>query len=323
MGSRLKLNNKCILHLLDNGKKKLSEENFGLMRKEYKLIDLLYHISEFPIQAPTLQWLAPKAQVGHVYSPTKRTLQFKLGNRVVEFGQTEFALITGLTFGPYEQLDENVKSDFISLFEVKGKIKFDHIIKLMDTASLEDNSSIICRKLVVIYLMHGLVMHTSQKGVVGWKMVLLANDANHFNSFQWGRLIYDEIVQEWAAIANKCLLDEGASQDSCHDASHDAVGGIEEDEADGNEGTEGTQGGKKGKIVQYTLTKFPFAIQAWILESLDLEHALVLAKKSSETTIPRIRRWSTLNMNSKQMYQRAKQTIFDFENVSLETILNT
>ena len=204
---------------------------------------------------------------------------------VLTFGQVEFALITGLCFGHYNESSEDSSSAFLQLFP--KKISFSILESQVACYSKADKTSIITRKLVVLYLLHSLVFVKSGSCTVDSKLIKLCDDPAAFNSFPWGRLVYEELVKEWTTIIIKCCAEDAKN------------------------------------LINWTPNTFPFAIQAWAMESIEHEFAKLLGTKDKDPNIfPRMLRWKAVDLGNYNNNLMAKQTIFDVDFVSLIFLTN-
>ncbi|GAA0171069.1 hypothetical protein LIER_41078 [Lithospermum erythrorhizon] len=121
-----------------------------------------------------------------------------------------------------------------------------------------------------------MVFVKDQRIVISVRAICLVDDPALFNVYPYGRLVYEELVKERAHFFNRRV-------------------------------------GKEGGVIHMKVGTFPFVLQAWVLECLMPEFAVVLARRVPGNPIPRIARWETFHVEAD--FTLAKQTIYDAEDL--------
>ncbi|VFQ59848.1 unnamed protein product [Cuscuta campestris] len=142
-----------------------------------------------------LNYVEPLQRSGCVDS-----LKFHIGDKVVEFKKTDFALITGLKFGKetmFEGIDMDEPND-ISLRYFGGKMS----VTRLDVEHVFKNIRVIgCRKpmdvvkLAMLYLLCCHVVGNQGRTKIPALYMHLVNDVKRFNDFEWGEHLWTDLVE--------------------------------------------------------------------------------------------------------------------------------
>jgi hypothetical protein len=263
----------------------LTEQNMQIMRDVYKIVDLLCSLERFPVQLPTLAWLAANVRVSLQDGP----IDLRIGERVFSFGPLEFALVTGLSFGPFPPpVEVDVSTPFSELFsrpDPYHNIRLSELKEMLVSQSSIDRASVHTRRLAAMYLIHSLVIVKDHSQRISTHMIPLVDSPDLFNNYPWGRLIYIKLVDEWQRIAAKVRHAEVEMRD---------------------------------RRLSITPSVFPTILQAWVLESLLPEQSQFLATRVDGNPIPRMLRWVVVRPD----YAMARQAIFDNPDVSSYSLVS-
>ncbi|GAA0176808.1 hypothetical protein LIER_29604 [Lithospermum erythrorhizon] len=165
-----------------------------------------------------------------------------MGNQVFEFGKIELSLVTGSCFGLYPTIDDDPASPFQDLFATRSSLTFGRLSGRLGEYAIMDPDGPFTRKLAILYLIYSLVFVKGMNNAISFKSIRLTDDPAMFNAFPWGRLIYEELVKEWAHAFSRIA-----------DSSF-------------------------GKI-QLKFATMPFGVQAWVLECLGPKYSSIFAEQ--------------------------------------------
>ena len=186
----VKVNNRVSLTKLDAIDAFISSKNKALMREEYHLIEFLFKLKSFPIHGLALKWLLTHAEVITSGKKKIEKLQFKFGpRRMATFEPEHMALITGLNFGHLPDIESDMKTPFLSLFNSENleNMVFQDVLELLHKYSMIDKDSEIVRKLVVLYIIYKIVFSMEPKSYINYRLVIISDDPAQFNAFPLGK----------------------------------------------------------------------------------------------------------------------------------------
>ncbi|KAK6138988.1 hypothetical protein DH2020_027271 [Rehmannia glutinosa] len=121
---------------------------------------------------------------------------FHINNKQSVFGPEEFALITGLEFGPIPPIKS--KPEVLKFFFGKSGSVFmsDIVSELKEHARKENGKGIMTLKLALLYMLYGVLLVSGPAKKLDEKYIYLVDNLKVFNAYPWGRISYEFIVSD-------------------------------------------------------------------------------------------------------------------------------
>ncbi|XP_057803682.1 uncharacterized protein LOC131019007 isoform X2 [Salvia miltiorrhiza] len=179
------------LWYLDDIRELLSVANMSLMRNS--CFGHLFDIGPLNFQGELLMLLCKRL---HSNSLDLNTLLFKFGDRTVEFGRSEFCLLTGLKFSGSFILPN--ESEFHSTaFASRSTVFFGEIeTEFRNECAISGGNSARSLKLAYAFIIYGLfLMNNPHNGRVELGYMHILDDLDKFNDFPWGHVAYEYLVK--------------------------------------------------------------------------------------------------------------------------------
>ncbi|KAH6787179.1 hypothetical protein C2S52_006731 [Perilla frutescens var. hirtella] len=122
-------------------------------------------------------------------------LRFNIRDRSIEFSPFDFALVMGLRFRTFPSTPA-YSAFHTLLFDGRPNIRFDEIEDLfIGERNYCGRAGEIFLKLALLYIVYGVILyHHRLSKVVNTRYIHLVDDTQLFNSFPWGLLAYDHLV---------------------------------------------------------------------------------------------------------------------------------
>ncbi|VFQ70738.1 unnamed protein product, partial [Cuscuta campestris] len=127
-------------------------------------------------------------------------LNFHIGDRIVEFKKTDFALITGLRFGRESRFEDSdlAKANDISTRYFNGKmsvsrIEVENVFK--GIANRRDKEQSDAVKLALLNIIVNHVVGNQGLTKIPALYMHLVDDLDRFNKFQWGEHLWNDMVE--------------------------------------------------------------------------------------------------------------------------------
>ncbi|VFQ65620.1 unnamed protein product [Cuscuta campestris] len=203
-----------------------------------------------------LNYVEPLKRSGCVDS-----LKFHIGDKVVEFKKTDFALITGLKFGKetkFEGIDMDEPND-ISLRFFRGKmtvtrLDVEHVFKNIRAIGCRQPMDVV--KLALLYLLCCHVVGNQGRTKILALYMHLVNDVKRFNDFEWGEHLWTDLVESMGRCSS--ILNTGGNG-------------------------------------RFTFPGFLFPLQIWPFETFPrlMENGICAIGKGTGSLWPRALRWET------------------------------
>ncbi|VFQ73448.1 unnamed protein product [Cuscuta campestris] len=197
-----------------------------------------------------LNYVEPLKRSGCVDS-----LKFHIGDKVVEFKKTDFALITGLKFGKetkFEGIDMDEPND-ISLRYFGGKmtvtrLDVEHVFRNIRAIGCRKPMDVV--KLAMLYLLCCHVVGNQGRTKIHALYMHLVNDVKRFNDFEWGHwiLVTESIAESviWKEMVAKPMERVMGNIETL--LSVGGAGNRSSSNAFGEEVNEGRSGGEKSWV---------------------------------------------------------------------------
>ncbi|KAL8481061.1 hypothetical protein ACS0TY_027552 [Phlomoides rotata] len=108
----------------------------------------------------------------------------------------EFAVITGLKFGPTTEIPDSSKF-FNKVFRGKTSLQVKDVqLAFLKSCKIDKGSGDEALKLVLLWVLFGiLLMKDKTTKKIDMKFVHLVDNLDDFNNYPWGRLAYDVLVK--------------------------------------------------------------------------------------------------------------------------------
>ncbi|KAK6152135.1 hypothetical protein DH2020_014770 [Rehmannia glutinosa] len=121
---------------------------------------------------------------------------FHINNKQSVFGPKEFALITGLEFGPKPPIQS--KPEIVKIvFGKSGSVFVSDIVSAFkEHARKEKGKGIMTLKLALLYVLYGVLLVSGPAKKLDEKYIYLVDNLKAFNAYLWGRISYEFIVSE-------------------------------------------------------------------------------------------------------------------------------
>ncbi|KAH6763321.1 hypothetical protein C2S52_020754 [Perilla frutescens var. hirtella] len=189
--SRISLNRRCDLKIINRIKEKLDEEN--LERFEQSCFGHFLEIGDLKFQGQLLLQLV--MHMVTVASNEERGLVFKIGNSNMEFGPNEFSEITGLNHGGSTlEATKTCSSIHEHVFGGSTSIMLKDVEKAF--SSVSGGKGDLALKLALLYFLYGVLLNKTTRSS-SYKInneqlqyLDLVEDLEKFNAFPWGRVAY-------------------------------------------------------------------------------------------------------------------------------------
>lgn len=121
-------------------------------------------------------------------------LMFLVGGQQLRFGREEFCLITGLLFGPQQEIRKRDGSTFRDRVfpEIKGgSVKVKDLTFAFSPAEFNKLTDEDAVRLCLLILLHTGFLGREAKLCVDEQILLLVDDLDAWNNFPWGSYIWD------------------------------------------------------------------------------------------------------------------------------------
>lgn len=189
-------------------------------------------------------------------------LIFNINNSSIEFGPTEFYLVTGLRLGTFQAETPSSSSIHSSVFHGRPIILLKDIKDaFLATSRDNDGKGELTLKLALLYFLYGVLLARSRRvNRIELQYLCLIEDINNFNSFPWGRVAYDFLVSSILAVGDRV---HGSDQVITYPRARLDIHG------------------------------FDFAVQAWAYEVMPRVAAYCASRANNfDSVTPQILRWS-------------------------------
>ncbi|KAH6835213.1 hypothetical protein C2S53_013543 [Perilla frutescens var. hirtella] len=129
-------------------------------------------------------------------SRDRKHLRFNIRDHSIEFSPFDFALVTGLRFRTLPTTPASSAFHTL-LFDGRPDIRFDEIEDLfIGKCNPHGGAGEICLKLALLYIVYGVILyHRQLSRVVNTRYIHLVDDIQLFDSFSWGLVAYDHLVE--------------------------------------------------------------------------------------------------------------------------------
>ncbi|KAJ4714993.1 Phospholipase-like protein [Melia azedarach] len=200
----------------------------------------------------------------------EQEMWFLVGEMPMRFSHMEFALITGLRFGTYPDVDvdsHRLKDLYFGLKPSPTLDDIDIAFHALDFTSIDDVDAV---KVMLYYLLERVVIGRAGRYLADLWLMSLVDDLDEFNRYPWGsvswRYIYRSLSRALRGQAGQYRVKKA------------------EAEAEG-----------KTYSTKYNVDGFPLAFQIWIYEvlpSVGREFA-----RCTNQRLPRMLRWTATKKN--------------------------
>ncbi|KAH6767477.1 hypothetical protein C2S52_018460 [Perilla frutescens var. hirtella] len=148
-------------------------------------------------------------------SRDRKHLRSNIRDRSIEFSRQDFALVTGLRFRTL-LATPGCSAFHTLLFDGRPDIRFDEIEDLfIGECNRRGGAGEICLKLALLYIVYGVILYDRRLSrVVNTRYIYLVDDIQLFDSFPWGLVAYDHLLECTHATRDSlnCLLPLCGSQ---------------------------------------------------------------------------------------------------------------
>ncbi|KAL3651760.1 hypothetical protein CASFOL_004762 [Castilleja foliolosa] len=191
--------------------------------------------------------------------PSADELVFNVHGKKASMGCVDFALVTGLSFGPYPV--RLTRSDFRDRVFGKdhGSIKVGDISDKLKTFSEMEGEGETCLKLAMLYVVYGVLLAQSHSKKLDEHYIHLADTFEALNDYPWGRVAFEFLKTR------------------THDTMKDRVSTL-----------------KEKKCEKFDVHGFFQALQVWAYEVIPTV-AEVCAVKTGPKETTRLARWKTVD----------------------------
>lgn len=189
---------------------------------------------------------------------------FHINNKEAEFGPKEFALITGLHFGvtPSFPKESNLHRDVFK--GKKGLVLLDIEKAFEEVGRKKKGKGTTVLKLALLYVLYGILLVRDRKSRrIDIRYIHLVDKLEAFNSFPWGRVVFEHLVEETRRCMKKQLKEYQKKK---------AI------DPDFNEN------------MKFDYDGFTHALQVWAYEIMP-DVADLCATRLDQTKVPRMLQW--------------------------------
>ncbi|KAL8483779.1 hypothetical protein ACS0TY_026459 [Phlomoides rotata] len=189
---------------------------------------------------------------------------FHINNCKAEFGPMEFAVITGLKFGPTTEIPDSSKF-FNKVFRGKTSLQVKDVqLAFLKSCKIDKGSGDEALKLALLWVLFGiLLMKDKTTKKIDMKFVHLVENLDDFNNYPWGRLAYDVLVKNMRKHMGPKSFTRRARKLTTKD---------------------------KPTLPHIDVHGFAHVLQLWVYEAIPCV-ASYCATRRSKTSIPRMLRW--------------------------------
>lgn len=139
-----------------------------------------------------------------VHSDRTHTLRFNFQGREVDFGEEQFAVITGLKCGPhrleYDEYSPEAKSLMEKFFPNKEKVRLSNLKSVLNSwiLNLGDSCTIDhMLQLSNLYFLEAFLLPRSETLFIETRHVRIASNMEAFTDFPWGRMVFNETLSRF------------------------------------------------------------------------------------------------------------------------------
>ena len=260
----------CLSHLvaIENIKKKLTEPQLEMFRKSCFGHFLLLPELRFSAQ------IVHQLLLRQCETKKDNEIWILLKSKGLRFSKEEFALITGLSFGPITKCDKKSLRIRDTYFKGENKVRNDELEKVFLSLGEEkkkkknkknkkkgfEDEEVI--KLALLYFLEHVLFGKEGKNLIDMEWVALVDNLEAFNKYPWGGICYERtLFGLQRALENRVSKYQDKKK---------------------------TKG--EAAVEAYSLVGFPYAFQVWAYEAIPLIGLKYVTRVSER--YPRILNWS-------------------------------
>lgn len=191
---------RCDLGIIDQIKKNL--ENNTLKRFEKSCFGHFLKVNKLQYQGPLILHMVQNMDMS---ASNEERLVFNINNSNIEFGPTEFSLMTGLRLGTFKAATPSSSSIHSSVFQGRERILLKDIKDAFLATSREhEGKGELTLKLALLYFLYGVLLARSRRvNRIELQYLYLIEDVDNFSSFPWGRVAYDFLVSSILSVGDR------------------------------------------------------------------------------------------------------------------------